>query len=185
MSEDDGRKWQPIQPPPAHTPMVSIGVFHDHPESEQLVSITFNPRTQVLTLWRLLEGKWQIWLESPSATPNAHIVESCSVSSEIIVGLGNRCWHWVSGLWHCILKTDKPILRLLQHPAGGLITLTSDSILYSTDFVNWTTQNQSADGSFKDLALLSHDERRVTAFILTRGGGLIFGAISQETQALS
>ncbi|MFN8448795.1 MAG: hypothetical protein U0521_09440 [Anaerolineae bacterium] len=25
-----------------------------------------------------------------------------------------------SGLWRCILKTDKPILRLLRLPSGGL-----------------------------------------------------------------
>ena len=177
VSEDGGRAWQPIQPPPARAPVVSLGVFHDHPDSEQLISITFNARSQTLTLWRSIEAGWQIWLESPSAAPSAHIV--ASVSSESFVSMGDRCWHWVSGAWRCILKTDKPILRLLCHPARGLIALTADSILYSTDLVTWTTLNQSPDGSFNDVALLPYDEARVAAYILTRGGGLIFGMIPE------
>ncbi len=92
------------------------------------------------------------------------------------MSLGVRCWHRVSGQWNCILKTDKPILRLLQHPQGGLVVLTTDSVLYSTDFAAWTTLHQSPEGSFNDLALLPSDEG-VAAYVLTKGGGLLSGTI--------
>ncbi|MCC6801405.1 MAG: hypothetical protein IT319_00870 [Anaerolineae bacterium] len=180
-SRDGGHDWQPMKPPPARMPVVALGVFHDQHESEQIISITFNPGTQILTLWRWLdaENKWQVWLESPCAVPAAHIVESNAVSGEIVVGLGGRCWHWISGLWYCILKTDKPILRLLRHPLGGLVALTADSILYSTDFVNWTAVYQSQDDLLNDLALLPDDEERAFAHILTRGGDLVHGTIPE------
>lgn len=178
-SEDGGYRWQPIQPPPARMPIVSIGSFRERLDSEQLVAVTHNPHTHLLTVWRSLDGKWQSWLESPSAVPVGHIVDLFSDSGELVVSLGDHCWHWVSGLWRCILKTDKPILRLLCHPMGGLVTLTADSVQYSADFVDWTTLNRSPGDSFNDLALLPSDGERVAACILTRGGGLLYGLIPE------
>ncbi|MFN8452846.1 MAG: hypothetical protein U0521_30600, partial [Anaerolineae bacterium] len=178
-SEDGGRTWQPLQPPPGRAPIVALGVFHDSPASEPLVAVTFSPRAEILTVWRRSGGKWQIWLESPSSAPVGHVVDLPADSGELIVCLGDHGWHWKSGLWRCILKTDKPILRLLRLPSGGLVALTADSVLYSSDFADWTTVHQSPDGSFCDLALLPGDAARAEACVLTRGGGLVAGTIPE------
>lgn len=177
VSEDRGHTWQQIVPPPTRKSIVSISIFHESPESELLITITFDPRTQTLSLWRRIGEKWQLWLESRSAIPAAQIVEHDKNSGEIFVTLGVRCWHWVSGLWHAVLKTDHPVLRLAQHPAGGLIALTADSILASQDIFNWMTLYHSEEGSLNDLVLMPNNSDRVTACVLTRGGNLLTGII--------
>jgi photosystem II stability/assembly factor-like uncharacterized protein len=191
-SDDGGRGWQAFPPPPTGTPVIAVGVVSDPPEAERLAAVSYNPRSQILTLWRWAGDGWRAWLESPSATPTAQVVAGADAPvagadapvagadapGETIFGLGNRCWRWVSGAWHCILKTDLPILRLLRHPAGGLVALTADSILYSSDFADWAVLH-AADGALHDLALLPSEGGRAEAWVLRRGGGLLRGSIPE------
>ena len=179
VSLDGGFHWQMIAPPPTPMPVVRLGLIHSPTEPEQFISITFQPTTHTLTLWRITEGRWQIWLESRADFPTAHIAEAPSNTEDVIVSLGSQCWRWVSGAWDCILKLENPILRLLRHPKGELVALTADSLLYSADLVNWAILNTSENAAFNDLALVPDDAERVAVHILTRGGGLLYGTIPE------
>jgi photosystem II stability/assembly factor-like uncharacterized protein len=166
ISEDGGISWQAFPAPPTHTTIVQLGT-----NAGNLLATTYKPETQTLTLWRFTEGRWQIWLEAPSAAPTAQIAD---VGGDTIVSLGTRGFRWTAEQWHGVLKTDKPILRLRRWH-DGLLVLTADRLMHSADLADWTTLHTSPDNSLNDFALRLPE----AVCLLARGGILLHVPLTQ------
>lgn len=176
-SADGGQSWQALNAPQPGLPVLELALLPTAAAGQPtqaahlLVVATLNPTTGQVILWMSDPQKitWTQWLQATANWPSVYMTTVGAAPERVVAAIDRRGWRISAAGWERVLDTQRPIGQLLRSGVNGLLVLTGQQLLRSTNNGGeWAAFDEGlANCVLQDMALAADGQ---TVYVLSTGG---------------
>lgn len=136
-SDDRGGTWQHVDVPFAGQQLLALAISS---QDSTVLVCSLNPLKKEVSLWRLVDDSWELWLRRPITAPYVQIVAAGKAAEESWLAIDTELWQYAAGQWQKRKTFEQTIRRATLTINGDLIyVLLGQALCYSQDGLEWTS----------------------------------------------